>query len=816
MDQAVQNLLLKAGLLSRAHLDKSLDEARQRKMPLLDVLIEGRYVSDDVLAETFAQWSRIPRIRLAAVSIQSEATRAISEGLARKYCCLPVSLEEGKLVLAMANPLDFEAVQDLEFATGLRIKPVVASRAEILDGIEERYTTSQRLTGFLEFVPEVTDIRITSDEGSVPPPPAPDETTVVGGVEMVEVAEAGADDAPVVKMVNVIIRDAIEARASDIHIEPGLHTVQVRLRVDGTLRDFMQVPKWLQNAVVSRLKILAKLDISEKRLPQDGRVNVQCEGRQVDVRVSTLPTLFGEKVVLRLLGTQTLPDFAEMGLSPAQIQLIRAALHQPQGTIIVTGPTGSGKSTSLYAMVQARRSPELNIVTVEDPIEYRLEGIAQVQVNTKAGLTFASTLRAILRQDPDVILLGEIRDLETAQIAFQASQTGHLVLTTLHTGSAVATVTRLIDLGIEPFLISSAVNLIMAQRLARRVCSACGGRKTAAVPETGADPAQGALIKLSDAVAPRSCEACGGTGYAGRVGIYELLPMTPRIRELIHNRASEAELRKAAMQAGMTFLIQDAQDKIKAGLTTQEEVARVIQAEEEATILCPKCRAVLGADFAACPYCLHTMRRRCSSCGQDLRAEWKMCPYCSTRVEEAGAPAAPAAARPRLPAPAPAADIRFESVVDAASWPAVSSPAPIPPGSVAEDPERRKLRILVVDDDRDIQRIVAWTVSRLPVETDVRTADDGADALEKIGQAIPDLIILDVNMPRLDGFGVCERLRSDIRTAFVPILMLTASTDEASRTRGYLVGTDDYMSKPFVPPDLNLRVTRLLRRTYGV
>ncbi|MBI4476752.1 MAG: Flp pilus assembly complex ATPase component TadA [Acidobacteria bacterium] len=869
LDQVIQNVLLKAGVLNRAQLERPVDEARRRKVPLLDTLLEGRYVSEDQLADTFANWSRLPRVRLAAVNVQSEALRQISESLARRYICMPVTVDDRTLVVAMANPLDYDAVQDLQFATGLTIKPVVASRTEILDGVEEQYGTNRRLHDMLQFVPDTSDVRMNTEEAPVLAPD-PSSGVTITSVESTEVAEANADDAPVVKMSNVIIRDAIEARASDIHIEPALHTVQVRLRVDGTLRDFMQVPKWLHNALVSRLKVLSKLDISEKRLPQDGRINVQLDGRQLDMRVSTLPTLFGEKVVMRVLGSQTVPDLAQM-VSESQLATIRGALSQPQGTILVTGPTGSGKTTTLYSMVMARRSPELNIVTVEDPIEYRLDGVTQVQVNARAGLTFAGTLRAILRQDPDVVLLGEIRDLETAQIAFQASQTGHLVLSTLHTGSAIATVTRLIDLGIEAFMISSSVNLIVAQRLARRICDRCHGRKSTAAHSVTADASEGKLMRLDD-LATQTCDKCAGTGFAGRVGIYELLPMVPRLRELIHARAPEAELRKTAQQIGVKFLMDDAQEKVRGGVTTSEEVARVVHIQQEATVLCPECRAVLGAEFAACPYCLHTLRLRCGSCGQDLRRDWKICPYCNTRTAQADVHAPEKA---RIPARLPAMDgatfaaftesgatllpkggshenghlgshenrqggshegVRAAAAASAEPTPAAAqtnpAPAPVtssapaapttglavppPPDGDSTGPAHRRLRVLVVDDDQDIQTVVRATVSRLSVATDIRTAKDGIEAVDKVREQIPDLIVLDINMPRMDGFTVCETLRSDIRTAFVPILMLTANADESSRSKGYLVGTDDYMSKPFAPPDLNLRITRLLRRTYGV
>ncbi|MBI3329544.1 MAG: Flp pilus assembly complex ATPase component TadA, partial [Nitrospinae bacterium] len=711
--------------------------------------------------------------------------RTISEELARKHACLPLKVEGNSLLLAMANPWDYEAIQDVQFASSLMVRPVVASRTEVLDAIEAHYATEDRLQAFVGNVPDAADFRILAQD------------TEELDLDKLDVRSAAALP-PVVKLCNVIILDAIKAQASDIHLEPGLHDVQVRLRVDGVLRSYTQVPKWLQNAVVSRLKILAKLDIAERRRPQDGRIKVQVQRKTMDIRVSTLPTHFGEKVVMRLLGSGQIPSFQEMGFSDAQGATVESSLTQPQGMILVTGPTGSGKTTTLYSMIMKRKSMEVNIVTVEDPIEYQLPGINQVQVNIKAGLTFANCLRSILRQDPDVILVGEIRDLETAEIAFQSALTGHLVLSTLHTNSAVATITRLLDLGVEPFLITSAVLLVMAQRLARRICLRCQERYTPAKELletfrlTGDD---GAFYR------GQGCPACGQTGYAGRIGIYEVMRLTPRLKELLHRRASEAEIRKIAALEGTRSLLEGAMEKVRQGVTTLEEVRRVIELEAEEIIRCPKCHAFTHQDFSTCPYCLFPLKRLCESCGQELRLEWKICPYCNTPsgVE-------PGAQTTQKPLP---------RASDAEPLAVGLGPA-TPRGGAVLMPAPKTVHVLVVDDDDSIKRLVRLALSHLSLTIDLLTASDGLEALAVIAQQPPDLIILDVMMPRMDGLTLCQRLREDIRTAFVPIMMLTANTDEADRTKGFLVGTDDYVTKPFSVPDLNARVMRLLRRTYGL
>jgi type IV pilus assembly protein PilB len=760
VDKPLQSLLAREGVLPIAILERAAAEARTRRTSLVEQLTTSGLVSEEALADTLAQALRLPRLHLANIVADADALQKVGDKVAHRHIILPLRIEGRMLVTAMANPTDLAAIQDIEFASNLQVKPVVATRTEITDGIRQYYAAEATLNEFVSNIAEIQDFTILRY------PEAGVETSA---------PVAATENTPVVKLCSLMLYDAVKTGASDIHVEPGLHDVQIRMRRDGVLRAYTSFPKWLHDAVVSRIKILARLDIAERRLPQDGRIKVAYRSDALDVRVSTLPTHFGEKVVMRLLGTGEVPRLDDLGLPADQRAFVERALAAPQGLIIVTGPTGSGKTTTLYAMVAARQSTQVNIVTIEDPIEYQLANVTQVQVNSKAGLMFAGALRSILRQDPDVILLGEVRDPETAGIAFHAATTGHLVLTTLHTNSSTAAIGRLFDLGIDPLLITSSVNAVIAQRLLRRICDGCRTMYT---------PPEESLRKLQLAGDPgpffhgRGCTQCGHTGYVGRTGIYELLSITPRLKELIHQRASDADLRRAAAQDGTQFLVAQAVATIRAGITTAEEVLRVVQIEAEDMPRCPQCRAFLDDDFTTCPYCLTRFDRTCESCGQKMKPEWKGCPYC-----HAAAPDAP-------------------------------SPGRAP--TKAEAPPLKRAHLLVVDDDPVIHLAVRGALSELPVPVTISTAADGADALEAIAREVPDAIILDVKMPRLDGFEVCRRLREDLRTAFVPILMLTSSGDEEHRTRGYLVGADDYILKPFSAAELSARVGRVLRRTYGV
>jgi type IV pilus assembly protein PilB len=540
--------------LTSKDLEVSLVQAAAKNQPLLDFLVRERNVPEGTLAETFSQALNLPRVDLAATAVEPPALKAVTARLALKHTCLPIRVSGKTLVLAMANPLDRAAIQDVEFASSRKVQPVIASRTEILNSIKTHYAVESPRANTAAAERDL--LSVFSGEGS-------DQAT-------------SRDTAPAVELCNRLLADATTLGASDIHIEAGAREMRVRLRVDGVLRDHLLLPDWLRVPLLSRIKILSKLDIAEQRLPQDGRFQHRTPDGTIHLRVSTLPTHFGEKAVLRLLRSAQTPTLEALGFSPDEMALLEEALHQPQGLVLVTGPTGAGKSTTLYSMLTRRQSSEINVVTIEDPIEYQLPGANQVQVNTKAGVTFASSLRAILRQDPDVIMVGEIRDAETAEIVFHAAQTGHLVLSTLHTNSALAAIERLLTLGVKPVTINAATNLIIAQRLARRICMKCRAPYV---------PSPEALQKLHlDANAwefqrGTGCEACGQTGYSGRVGLYEIQRLSSKLKDLVTRHATERILKRAASSTGVRFLLDDGLEKARQGLTTIEEILRVIRIE---------------------------------------------------------------------------------------------------------------------------------------------------------------------------------------------------------------------------------------------
>ena len=797
-------------------LTQALSHARAQKTNVLDLLVVEKKFSEEAVANSFCRRMRLSRVNLAAMVPEPEAVKLVPEEMARKHLLVPLKVENRSLVAAMANPADMDGQRDIEFSSGKTLKVLVATRTEVLDALEKIFRTGEILKDFLENINDVHNFELVEEK--------------VEEVGDLKDSLGGAELPPVVKMVNLVVYDAIRNRGSDIHLEPTVNDLQVRVRIDGVMREFMQLPKWVCQPVVSRIKVLSKMDIAERRVPQDGRLKVVFEGRTVDMRVSTLPTHLGEKVVMRILGSGQVPAIAELGFEPEDLDAIMNTTQNPQGMLLVTGPTGSGKTTSLYALLNARKSPEVNIITVEDPVEYQLAGINQVQINPKAGLTFAGCLRSCLRQDPDIILVGKIRDQETAEVAFHASSTGHLVLSTLHTNSAPATLSRLLDLGVDPFVVGSTVLLVMAQRLARKVCPHCKVNYT---------PTELALKRLNlpaDGVYYRGagCPQCSFSGFSGRTGIYELLVINPAVREAINRKAPESEIRKVAIRSGgYSSLLAKALAKVYAGLTTPEELLRILQVEEEEVAACPNCRAQIDPDFSVCPYCSQALKALCRECRQHLRPKWSICPYCSTPVGQpqaaAGGPmpsweGSPSPVRPAPQAPTAPPPAVPEATASPPQAPASSPEAPAsPPGSpgAAVAPPRpteapKQVKILVVDDDPSIQIVLRKSLEQLPYPSEIFTASDGREALEQVEEVRPDLILLDVMMPGVDGFTVCQKLRENVRTTFIPIIMLTANPDEENRTKGFLVGTDDYMNKPFSVPELLARVGRLLRRTYGL
>jgi type IV pilus assembly protein PilB len=555
------------GLISPEQLQQVLKEQRVSRERMGSLLVRLGLLTEDQLVSALSRQYGLEAIALSQLDVDPEVLRLVPVPIARKYQVLPIRRSGGTLTLAMADPTNVHALDDVGFVTNLQIMPVVAATGAIRQAMERLYDADG---GGLATVLSEVEHSLGSD------------LEMVGGeeeswskVDAFELRES-ADEAPVVRLVNMILADAIRRGASDVHFEPYEKVFRVRFRVDGVLHEIMTPPKRLEAALTSRMKIMAALDISERRLPQDGRIKLRYHGREIDFRVSTLPTIFGEKTVMRILDKESLQlDLSQLGFDPWSQEQFQAAIHQPYGMILITGPTGSGKTTTLYSAIHTINRPDINIMTAEDPVEYNLKGVNQVQVNEEIGRTFAAALRAFLRQDPDVILVGETRDLETAQIGIRAALTGHLVLTTLHTNDCPSTVARLLDMGIPPFLVASSLTLILAQRLGRRICRDC--KQPYETDEDnltpyGYIPTGAGRLTLAKG---KGCVACGFTGMKGRVAIYEVMPVREGLRDLILHNAPAAELRELAIREGMKTLRQNAVQKVVEGVTTIEEVLRV-------------------------------------------------------------------------------------------------------------------------------------------------------------------------------------------------------------------------------------------------
>lgn len=611
-------LLVEAGLLTQEKLAEALNAQKTTGKRLGQTLIEMNAISEEEMAFSLAMQLRIPYVDLKNLEIPGKVLEAIPEEISRKFLCTPIALKNNVLDVAMADPLDLNMMKDLQFITGYSIQPAISTSSQILELLQKHFHPDKSIgdiaedfagEDIMEFLPE-REIRDEEEE-------RPEE----------------AKDSPFVKMVDLIIKNAIKKRASDVHIEAQESQVRVRNRIDGVLQDSIKLPKWTQPIIISRIKVLGGMDIAEKRLPQDGRIKVRTKTGSVDLRVSTLPTYYGEKAVIRILNKQeSFLTLKQLGFSTKSLATMHNSVLQPQGMVLITGPTGSGKTSTLYACMQAIKSDEVNIVTVEDPVEFELAGINQVQINEKVGLTFPYVLRSILRQDPNVIMIGEIRDVDTAEIALQASLTGHLVLSTLHTNDAPSAITRLLDIGLAPYMIASSVVCIVAQRLVRVVCQEC---KEEYVP----NPEQLSRLGLDSKNLPfkfyrgAGCSKCGNTGFKGRTVIDEVMVMSRKLRELTQNGASADQLREAAMALGMTTLGISGMTKIEMGITTIDEVLRAVQQKEELTTICPHCGKGVSLDFKDCPYCNKPLVPTCRSCMRIVHADWVVCPHCRTELK---------------------------------------------------------------------------------------------------------------------------------------------------------------------------------------
>jgi len=550
--ELIGTLLLEEGLVTATDLARANEIQAESGDPLTRVLVEEEMVKEGDLVRLLARQAGIEFVNLADVTLDPAAAALVPESLARRYGVIPIAFDEGRLVVAMSDPGNVLVIDDVRAITGLQVIPKVATKSDIDEAIRRmgRYDDSvSDLAELVDIEPEIEDL---------------------------SKVESAIEEAPIVKLVSTLLSRAVNERASDIHVEPGERDLRIRFRIDGVLHEVMSTPRSVSGAVVSRLKIMADLDIAERRVPQDGRVSLRVGGRPIDLRVATLPTIYGEKVVIRILDKDdAILALRDLGYLPYTLDRFEKSYTRPYGAILVTGPTGSGKTTTLYSTLNLLNLPDKNIITVEDPVEYRLNGVTQVQVNRKAGLLFSTVLKAILRSDPDIVLIGEVRDGETAKIAVEAALTGHLVLTTLHTNDAASSIGRLVDMGVEAYLVSSALDSIIAQRLARRLCERCK-------EQIEVTPEMLAQMRYDESMGPLTvhrtggCKVCSDTGYRGRVAINELLLVSEEIQRMAVERRPSDEIAKVAQEQGMRTLREDGMEKVRLGMTTLEEVLRVV------------------------------------------------------------------------------------------------------------------------------------------------------------------------------------------------------------------------------------------------
>ncbi|ADU31346.1 GspE/PulE family protein [Evansella cellulosilytica] len=540
------DLLVETGLISKEQLEEALEQ-KTSNQKLGDVLLQQGYITEQQLIEVLEYQLGIPHVSLYRYPIDPKMTNLVPKEIANTRNLMPLKLEGDKLFIAMADPMDFFAIDDIRLSTGFEVEVAIATKDDILKAIHKYYELEDTVEELFEEMPSTDDKEM--------------ETLI-------------ENDSPMVKLVNQLLLRAVQERASDIHIDTQESKVIIRYRVDGVLKTERTLPKHMQNMLIARIKIMGNLDITESRIPQDGRIKVNIDFHPIDLRISTLPTVYGEKIVMRILDLgNSLNDLEKLGFSEKHYEQLTEMLDMPNGIVLITGPTGSGKSSTLYASLNRLNSEQVNIITVEDPVEYQLEGINQIQVNTKVGMTFASGLRSILRQDPDIIMVGEIRDSETAEIAVRASLTGHLVLSTIHTNDSISTINRLVDMKIEPFLLAASLSGIVSQRLVRKICRDCKKEHELTLREKAIFSKRG--IEVDKVYRGEGCPTCNMTGYRDRIAIHEMLVLDDEIKHMIMNEKSSHAIKEYALKKGMSFLVDDGLEKVKLGLTTTEEVLRV-------------------------------------------------------------------------------------------------------------------------------------------------------------------------------------------------------------------------------------------------
>ena len=733
-----------------------LVELREKAPPpakLWETLVAHKIASDEQILTALSTRFRLKVADLT--KLDPAAKERVPEQVARRYHILPLRATDSYLEVATANPFDLDAEKALAFATAREIRMFLLAPSKIAERLDELYRPEKAVDKLLEGMESSTEL-VQLHDG------APDEIALAA-------SEEEASQRPVVRLVDLIISEGILARSSDIHIEPEEGGVAVRYRIDGVLRQVMKIPRQAGLPLISRIKIMSALDIADRLRPQDGRARVAVNGQPIDLRVSTLPAALGEKVVIRILDSRaTVKSLDSLGLNTNETEGIRRLLENHEGIILVTGPTGSGKTTTLYSCINQIKSEGVNIVTVEDPVEYRMQGIVQVQVQEKAGLTFASALRSILRQDPNVVLIGEIRDRETAQIAVQASLTGHLVLSTLHTNDAANAVTRLVDIGVEAYKIAAALRGVMAQRLMRKLCPTCKEVWMEAPP----DRLKKWVPKGTPLYRAAGCPDCAMTGYRGRFSIVEVLTVSAEVERRIAAGETAEHIADAARRSGMKGLWDSGLAHVLKGESTLDELTRVVDIPQEDEHP-PGAAGAAGASA-----------RRSSGAGKAQPGSPYGAAVAFTEPAHSVAPEELTAHFELLEEPEP---------------PRVSGPHGLP-----------ARKVLLVDDEDSLRKVVKDLLERDGYI--VAEARDGVQALDQVDRVGPDIIVLDLNMPGLDGYGVLSHLRSRPATADIPVIVLTAKSDEDNEVRVFELGSDDFLTKPFRARALSARLEAVLGR----
>lgn len=624
MKMQLGDLLLQNGVITKGDLQEALETQKKEKRKRLgEILTEAGKASETDILEVLALQMEITLLDLEDTEIDETAVMIFPEKLALKYGCVPIQWKNGALIFAMADPLNLEAVDDLSRITKCEIELALAQRDQI-EEVVKKVNAAGNLSEISDSLPDLdgylkVEKLIENDDESD---------------ENVTDLRTQSEQAPVIRIVNTIISEAIHENASDIHVDPQADSLVIRNRIDGVLYEKHRLPRWIHRPVISRIKIMADMDIAERRLPQDGKIRITIDTDQFDLRISSLPSAFGEKVVIRLLKRQVYHvRIDELGFDPMQVDKIHMHNASKQGLVLVTGPTGSGKSTTLNAMLHELKSPAINLVTVEDPIEYDIPDTTQVQVNPKIGLTFPNALRSILRQDPDVIMIGEIRDPETADIAIRSAMTGHLVLTTLHTNDAISAIKRLENLGVPPFLISSTLLYVLAQRLIRRICPKCSQEYEPSVEELSRYERMIPQVRSLPWRKGEGCDKCGQRGFSGRAAVGELLSVNDEIKESIELCEPDLVIKKLAAMNGMDSLLGDFIEKVSAGVTSISEVWNVFVSRETVSGVCPGCSAVIDHAFLTCPACGFMLKDICPICNRPLEENWKFCPYCHNQSQ---------------------------------------------------------------------------------------------------------------------------------------------------------------------------------------